>query len=141
VGDEFEAIELYPADSRIMDVGNVYHLWILAPKEGGTEPPRFPVGAKNPEQGGAITRKSLMVCTERTKRAFDNGEMSFEERKELVDASKAKVDLFIFPDALMPDAEREFPGEERLNAMQKYVLQHPEVVQKWEPQILGKLLN
>jgi hypothetical protein len=29
VGEEFEAIELYPADSRIMDTANVYHLWII----------------------------------------------------------------------------------------------------------------
>jgi hypothetical protein len=60
--------------------------------------------------------------------------MPFEERKGLVNASKTKVDLFIFPDALMPDAEREFPGEESVNAMYKYVQQHREVeLQKWEP--------
>jgi hypothetical protein len=133
VGEEFEAIELYPADSRIMDVGNVYHLWVLAPKEGETELPRFPVGAKNPDQGGLITRKAPMVCTERTKRAFDN-EMSLEERKQFMEMSKTKVDLFIFPDVLMPDVEREFPGEEPLNAVYKYVHHHPEVeLQKWEP--------
>ena len=48
--------------------------------------------------------------------------------------SKTKVDLFIFPDALMPDVEKEFPEEEPVNAMHKYVQNHPEVeLQKWEP--------
>jgi hypothetical protein len=44
VGDEFEALELYPARSRHMDEGNCYHLWILAPREGETTPPKIPVG-------------------------------------------------------------------------------------------------
>jgi hypothetical protein len=78
--------------------------------------------------------KPLLLCTERTKRAFDNREMSFEERKQFVEASKAKVDLFIFPDALMPDAEREFPGQEPVEVIQKYVQNHPEVeLKKWQP--------
>ena len=138
VGEEFEAIELYPADSRIMDVGNVYHLWILAPKEGETEPPRFPLGAKNPEKGGAIFRKTtVMLCTERTKRAFDNGEMPLEERKAFVEMSKTRADLFIFPDALMPDLEKEFPGQEPAVVMLNYIKQHHREVelQRWEPQL------
>lgn len=56
VGPEHEAIELYPAESRIVDGANQYHLWCLA-KEGL----RFPVGfddggpARNtPEQAAAI---------------------------------------------------------------------------------------
>jgi hypothetical protein len=60
--------------------------------------------------------------------------MSLEERKQFIEMSKTKVDLFIFPDVLMPDVEREFPGEEPLNAVYKYVHHHPEVeLQKWEP--------
>ena len=135
VGEGFEAVELYPADSRIMDVGNVYHLWVLAPKQGETEPPRFPVGAKNPEQGGLITHGVIpvLLCTERTKRAFDNGEMPLKDKKGFVGMA-GKVDMLIFPDVLMPDVEREFPGEEPLNAVYKYVHHHPEVeLQKWEP--------
>lgn len=39
VGPEVEAIELYPAESRLVDTGNKYHLWgILDPKH------RFPFG-------------------------------------------------------------------------------------------------
>jgi hypothetical protein len=30
VGPEFEAVELYPADSRLVDTRNEYHLWVLA---------------------------------------------------------------------------------------------------------------
>ena len=33
VGDEHEAIELYPAESRLVNMANQYHLWVLANKE------------------------------------------------------------------------------------------------------------
>lgn len=29
VGPEHEAIELYPAESRLVDTANQYHLWVL----------------------------------------------------------------------------------------------------------------
>jgi hypothetical protein len=35
--------------------------------------------------------------------------MPLEEQKALVGVA-SKADMFSFPDALMPDAEREFPG-------------------------------
>jgi hypothetical protein len=102
-----------------------------------TEPPRFPFGVKNPEQGGAFARgaKPVFICTERTKRAFDSGEMPLEERKQFVELSKTNVDLFIFPDALMPDVEKEFPGQEPTVVMLNYIQQHHREVelQKWEP--------
>lgn len=37
-GDESEGIELYPAESRLMDTSNQYHLYVLLP------PFRFPIG-------------------------------------------------------------------------------------------------
>jgi hypothetical protein len=86
-----------------------------------------------PNQGGLIRRGVKMLCTERMKRAFDNGEMPLEDQKALVGVA-SKADMFIFPDALMPDAEREFPGQEPVEAMYKYIRHHPEVeLQKWEP--------
>jgi hypothetical protein len=39
IGLENEAIELYPAESRLVDTANQYHLWVLADKEI-----RFPFG-------------------------------------------------------------------------------------------------
>ena len=39
VGDECEAVELYPAESRLVDTANQYHLWCI--KEAGA---RFPFG-------------------------------------------------------------------------------------------------
>jgi hypothetical protein len=60
--------------------------------------------------------------------------MPLNERKALVEASKSKADMFIFPDALMPDAEREFPGKDPAEVIQKYAHHHPKVeLQKWEP--------
>jgi hypothetical protein len=29
VGEEFEAVELYPAESRLVDSANQYHLWVV----------------------------------------------------------------------------------------------------------------
>jgi hypothetical protein len=138
VGEEFEAIELYPADSRIMDTANVYHLWILAPKEGETEPPRFPLGMKNPEQGGAFVDREkapIAIFTERTKRAFENGEMPLEERKKLVEIA-SMTDALVFPDDLMAPARMEFPGKEPGELAHTYMTRHPEVatrLKKWEP--------
>lgn len=39
LGAEYEAIELYPAESRLVDTANQYHLWVMAEK--GL---RFPFG-------------------------------------------------------------------------------------------------
>lgn len=39
VGEENEAIELYPAESRLVDVANRFHLWVIA-----TPGFRFPFG-------------------------------------------------------------------------------------------------
>jgi len=39
VGAEFEAVELYPAESRLVDTANQYHLWIVADQKY-----RFPFG-------------------------------------------------------------------------------------------------
>jgi hypothetical protein len=43
-GPEYEAIELYPAEDRVVDRVNQYHLFVIATKEGSDKPPRFPVG-------------------------------------------------------------------------------------------------
>lgn len=32
-GDEREAFEIYPAESRLLDTANQYHLWVLPPGE------------------------------------------------------------------------------------------------------------
>jgi hypothetical protein len=39
VGPEHEAVELYPAESRLTDTANNYHLWVLASAKA-----RFPFG-------------------------------------------------------------------------------------------------
>jgi hypothetical protein len=42
-GPEYEAIEMYPAESRKVDSANQYHLWVLM-NDGIKERPMFPVG-------------------------------------------------------------------------------------------------
>ena len=42
VGTEFEGVELFPAESRLVDTANQYHLWVR-PQAGY----RFPFGYKN----------------------------------------------------------------------------------------------
>lgn len=54
-GDESEAVELYPAESRLADVANQYHLWVL-PNQA-----RFPFGFStrlvgDESSGGAVQR-------------------------------------------------------------------------------------
>ena len=39
IGPEYEAIELFPAESRLVDTGNEYHLWVWADPTY-----RFPLG-------------------------------------------------------------------------------------------------
>jgi hypothetical protein len=39
VGEQHEAVELYPAESRLVDTANQYHLWVLADPNK-----RFPMG-------------------------------------------------------------------------------------------------
>jgi len=39
IGPEHEAVELYPAESRLTDTANNYHLWVLASPDA-----RFPFG-------------------------------------------------------------------------------------------------
>ena len=41
VGPEFEAIELYPAESRLLDTANQYHLWVAI-----TPGFKFPFGVR-----------------------------------------------------------------------------------------------
>lgn len=55
VGEENEAVELYPAESRLVDTANQYHLWVL---ENPAE--RFPFGF---DDGRVISEKS--VCGEK----------------------------------------------------------------------------
>lgn len=44
VGEEAEAVELYPAESRVVDTANHYHLWVF-PEH------RFPFGMEQRETG------------------------------------------------------------------------------------------
>jgi hypothetical protein len=93
----------------------------------------FRSGPRIRKRGGQVRRASTLV-TERTKRAYDQKEMNEDERRAMRQAGD-KCDLFIFPDEMMPDAERSFPGEERMSAMVKYVAQRPWLnLQKWIPE-------
>lgn len=43
-GPDVEAIELYPAEDRLVDSANQYHLWAFMPNAAGDQPPRVPIG-------------------------------------------------------------------------------------------------
>lgn len=58
VGPEIEAVELFPAESRLIDTSNQYHLWCLPPGE------KFPFGfhdgrhvATTPEDDAELLRQ------------------------------------------------------------------------------------
>ena len=44
VGEEYEGCELYPAESRLVDSANQYHLWVLVSHPKSNKPPKFPFG-------------------------------------------------------------------------------------------------
>jgi hypothetical protein len=47
VGEEAEAVELYPAESRLVDTANHYHLWVFPEY-------RFPFGMQEREVSGPV---------------------------------------------------------------------------------------
>lgn len=58
VGPEFEAVELYPAESRLVDTANQYHLWVI------NDPTfRWPFGFGErlviKESGGGATQRPI----------------------------------------------------------------------------------
>jgi hypothetical protein len=44
VGEAFDAIQLYPAEERVVDTCNQFHLWVLVPANPCDPPPRLPLG-------------------------------------------------------------------------------------------------
>jgi hypothetical protein len=122
VGEEYEALELYPAQSRIMNNENCYHLWILAPNENETEPPQFQVGYD-------MQPKMLM-----TKPDFER--LSPRRKKGLKDK---KALVVFYTDEWLETALREFPDEGAVRALEKYIDVHPEIIgilEKWNPEEL-----
>jgi hypothetical protein len=60
-GPEFEAVEIYPAESRLVDMGNQYHLWLFA-EEGF----KIPMGYQKRMVDGELTKANshhlCVVC-------------------------------------------------------------------------------
>lgn len=63
VGPEHEAVELYPAESRLVDEANQYHLWVFKSAE-----PRWPFGS---EERRVATPEEAAVSGAK-QRAFEN---------------------------------------------------------------------
>jgi hypothetical protein len=66
VGPEHEAVELYPAESRLVDEANQYHLWVLDEAEA-----RFPFGhmqrvVAGPEAAAAVGARQRPFDEEET---------------------------------------------------------------------------
>ena len=43
-GAEAEAVQIFPAESRLVDSCNQYHLFVFAPEEGSDQLPPLPIG-------------------------------------------------------------------------------------------------
>lgn len=61
-GPQAEAVELYPAESRLVDSANQYHLWVFMPKSPQDPMPRVPLGwtdrlVVDEPLGGAVQRR------------------------------------------------------------------------------------
>ena len=46
-GEEYEGIELYPAQSRVMDTANQFHIWVIMEVNGVEGIPTIPIGWTN----------------------------------------------------------------------------------------------
>jgi hypothetical protein len=110
IGEEFEALELYPARSRHMDEGNRYHLWILSPQKGETRPPKIPIGH---------LRKNTLMILQQTYEQMDSG-----RRQEL---NTKYSDVIIFPHETFPVAKAMFSEDSDSAAMIKYAKSHAEM--------------
>jgi hypothetical protein len=63
IGPECEAVELFPAESRLVDTGNEYHLWTYRnPKD------RFPMGFQTRFVLSAEERKSFEMTAPQARR-------------------------------------------------------------------------
>jgi hypothetical protein len=111
VGEEFEALELYPARSRHMDEGNIYHLWILAPKEGDTQPPKIPVGH---------VQNETPIILQHVYEQMDG-------RQQQALKTRYKNNLIIFPNETFVFAKAIFPEDADEEVMTKYLKRHPEM--------------
>lgn len=73
VGEEHEAVELFPAESRMVDTSNQYHLWVLAEK--GLH---WPVGYED----GRVTSSRIAMGNAR-QRPFVDGETETHSPEKL----------------------------------------------------------
>ena len=112
VGAEYEAVELYPAQSRLINYECCYHLWILAPHEAETKPPRFPIGYNNTTTTRFLIRKTTFE------------KMSPRMRKE----KSENRTLVLVPEEIITVAEKEFPESVGMMAADKYINAHPEIL-------------
>lgn len=66
-GPEREAVEVFPAESRLHDTANQYHLWVL------DEGVQFPFGFKNRAVANAPPEDDRLVSGMRRQRPFEEG--------------------------------------------------------------------
>lgn len=63
VGNEYEAVEIYPAESRMVNLANQYHLWVIN-QEGVSLPIGFSEGRRVASQVEGSRSKQNLVNTE-----------------------------------------------------------------------------
>ena len=66
-GDEREALEIYPAETRLIDEANSYHLWVMPKGEKvpvGWDVGRVTMTADEASQAGARQRDTLMPISQ-----------------------------------------------------------------------------
>jgi hypothetical protein len=61
-GVEFEAVELYPAESRVIDMANQFHLWVMTIYDF-----KFPFGFKDGRQIGTNEDASEIGAKQRNR--------------------------------------------------------------------------
>jgi len=72
VGPEAEGVELYPAESRLVDTANQYHLWVL-------EKARMPFGWNQ----RLVTDAGSQLCPDAVQRPFEDGQTKLTSPEEV----------------------------------------------------------
>lgn len=90
IGDEHEALELFPAESRLVDTSNQYHLFVLADKTL-----RFPIGYMNrlvaDEHDGGFKQATWEQKPDDAVTAEEMERLAEEERKKVAKKKKART--------------------------------------------------
>lgn len=93
-GDEAEAIQLFPAKSRVVDTSNQYHLWVLMKGSSGKFP-RLPIGWSTSmvlDEAATGKAKQRPLGVHHEQQPFEAEPSDVERARQLIDQTLSAID-------------------------------------------------